>query len=258
MAVEQIDTGENKEIAAESQETGDKVATEDGLQTDSSAAESSQKMVPLSALEAEREKRQTAEAKAEILATQATQEQPQPAQQAAPVQGSMFKQVATHLGYDPEEEYLTTSQTGHIVDTCMQLMLQQQNESSYMASHSDYEEVVGKTVNGRFVESPALKKVLEDNPELRQGLGPIANTPSAQIIAYNMVKKLHPDYQKAEGLSEAEKKELNAKKVIDAANKKQVSVSAVPGGGQVDKASQIAAMTDEEFAAHKDAVMAKA
>ena len=79
------------------------------------------------------------------------------------------------------------------------------------------------------------------------------------MLAYEIARN-DPQYLKelTEKAKPADQKaaEIAAAK-ITAANK-QVSISAAKGGGQLDTAAAIAAMTDEELKAHNQAIMDKA
>ena len=211
------------------------------------------------AAQAERTKRQEAETKNAQLQQQmqimsANQGQQQAATQP---QTSMFMQAAKQLGYDPD--YLSPEETGHVMDTLLQYMAQGQQDVVFNASHPDFDEVVGKVVNGTFQESPHLQKVFETNPGLRQAFHSTGLTPSTKLIAYQMVKN-DPTYQttvKEAGMTDEQKKAAEADAKIKAANTVG-SISNVQGSGNLDRGANLAGMTDEEFQKEKEKVMDRA
>lgn len=262
MPEEQIETGKEAAGGAGQQQTGNS-ATADGQQnaTQDAAGNQNDEVAGLkAAAQAERTKRQEAETKLaqtqqqmQILSANTPQGQQQVTQQPA----SMFMQAAKQLGYNPD--YLTPEETGHIMDTLLQYVVQHQQDAAFTTSHADFDEIVGKVVNGIFQESPHLQKVFDTNPGLRQAFLNTGLTPSIKLIAYQMVKN-SPDYQatlKEAGMTEEQKKALEAETAIKAANA-VASISSVQGGGNLDRAAQLAGMNDAEFKAEKDKVIDQA
>ncbi len=205
---------------------------------------------------AEREKRQVAEADVQNLKDQiALQPQAQPATQPEK-QASLSQAVAKQLGIDIE--IATPEEICQINEGVLQVMSGQQSEQSFMNSHPDYAEVVGVTLpNGQFQYAPPLSRELKANPALADAL---RSSPNKAVLAYSIASK-NPQYltelaekAKSDDTKAAEKAVVK----IDAANK-QLSISeAKGGGGQLDKAAQVAGMSDEEFRKHNETIMAKA
>ncbi len=258
---EQIETGKEDAGGADQQQTG-KGATADGQQnaTQDAAGNQNDEITGLkAAAQAERTKRQEVETQLaqtkqqiQILSANAPQGQQQVAQQPT----SMFMQAAKQLGYDPE--YLTPVETGHVMDTLLQYVVQHQQDAAFTTSHTDFDEIVGKVVNGIFQESPHLQKVFDTNPGLRQAFLNAGLTPSTKLIAYQMVKN-SPGYQatlKEAGMTEEQKKVLEAEAAIKAANS-VASISSVQGGGNLDRAAQLSGMNEAEFKVELDKKMAE-
>ena len=202
---------------------------------------------------AEREKRQAAETDVQNLRDQIAL---QPQQTTQPQkQVSLSQAVAKQLGIDIE--IATPEEICQINEGVMQVTSGQQSEQSFINSHPDYAEVVGVTLlNGVFQPAAPLSRELKANPALADAL---RSSPNKAVLAYSiasknsqylteLAEKAKPDDTKA-----AEKAEAK----IKAANK-QLSISEAKGGGQLDQAAATAAMSDEEFRKHNEAIMAKA
>ena len=260
-----IETGNVEEVAGDAgqQDTGNKGDASDGQKAAPQDAAGNQNEVNglKAAATAERVKRQEAEAvtaqlQQQMQILQANGTQGHPAQ--APQQPtSMFMQIAKQLGYDPE--YLTPVETGNVMDTMMQFMSQNQQNSAFDASHSDFNEVVGKVVNGIFQESVHLQKVFDTNPSLRQAFSGLGLTPHSKLIAYEMVKN-SPGYQATlaeASMTDEQKKSLEAEAAIKAANS-TASISSVQGGGNLDRQAQLVGMSDVEFRQELDKKMGEA
>ncbi len=204
---------------------------------------------------AEREKRQAAEVDVQNLKDQIAL-QPQAQQTTPEKQVSLSQVVAKQLGIDIE--IATPEEICQINEGVLQVMSGQQSEQSFINSHPDYAEVVGITLpNGVFQPSVPLSRELKANPALADAL---RSSPNKAVLAYSIASK-NPQYltelaekAKSDDTKAAEKAEVK----IDAANK-QLSISeAKGGGGQLDQAAAIAAMSDEEFRKHNEQIMAKA
>ena len=204
---------------------------------------------------AEREKRQAAEAENQSLRDRlALMSTPQA--QSAPQKQTLSQAVAKQLGIDIE--IATPEEICQINEGVLQIISGQQTEQSFISSHADYAEVVGVTLpNGAFQPAAPLSRVLKENPALVSAL---QNSPNKAVLAYSIASK-DPQYLKEQAekaKSEDTKAAEKAAAKIEAANK-QISISdAKGGGGNLDKAAAIAAMSDEEFRKHNEEVMAKA
>ncbi len=246
--VDEIETGTKAGDA--DQNTGEK-AQVDGQSVASSAAEGNQQKEAdglKAGIQAEREKRQATETENATLKQQLELVKANPPQQQTAVQPkeSAFLTIAKTMGYDPE--YMTPAETGNVMDQMLQLVSQSNEHNAFIASHADFNEVVGKVVNGVFQESTHLAEIFNANPGLRRAFTTLGNTASANYIAYEMVTE-SAVYKKAMAevaLTDEQKAELEAKTKIDAANK-TASISAAQGGGNVDRAGQLATLTDAEF-----------
>ena len=230
------------------------------------AAEGNQEAEGLKAAAvAEREKRQAAEAKAEatkaenqtlrdqmsIINAQQTQQQTQQPQK----QTSLSEAVAKRLGIDMD--LATPQEICQINEGVLQIMSGQQSEQSFIASHSDYAEVVGVTLpGGQFQLAAPLSRQIKANPALSNAL---QNSPNKAVLAYAIASQ---DSQYLTELKEAAKSDdtkaaEKAEAAIKAANQ-QLSIGAAKGGGNLDQTAALKAMSDEEFKAHNEQIMAKA
>lgn len=239
------------------QNTGNNDATTDVQKGDTqdTAGNQDDKVKGLTAgIVAEREKRQGVEAENQTLRDQMAL-QPQTAQQ--PVkQESLSQAVAKQLGIDME--YATPGEICQINEGVLQIMSGQQSEQTFINSHPDYAEVVGITLpNGMFQPATPLTRELKANPIYAEAL---KNSPNKAVFAYAIASK-NPQYltELAESAKSGDTKAAElAEAKIKAANK-QLSISdAKGGGGNLDQAAATAAMSDEEFRKHNDAIMAKA
>lgn len=256
--VEENKTGTEKAGDADQQKTGNNDATavvQPGATQDAAGNQDEVAGLKAAAI-AEREKRQAAEAEAQTLRDQMAIMSSQPTRQTQKQeQLSLSKAVAKQLGIDIE--IATPEEICQINEGVLQIMSGQQSEQSFVNSHPDYAEVVGVTLpSGQFQPAPPLTRQLNANPALQNAL---RNSPNKAVLAYAIASK-DPQYlaelaekAKSDDTKAAEK----AAAKIDAANK-QLSISVAKGGGQLDKANQLANMTDEEFRKHNEAIMAKA
>lgn len=261
--VEENTTGNEEDVGdAGRQKAGNNDAAADVQQGDTQDAAGNQDKIAglKAAAVAEREKRQAAEAEAQavrdqmaIMTANAQQNQFQPQQQEQ--QASLYQAVAKQLGIDTE--YATPVEQGAIFNGMMQVMSSQQSEQSFVNSHPDYAEVVGTPgPGGQFQYSPPLIRALKANPALANAL---QNSPNRVVLAYEIASK-DPQYlaeQDEKAKSGDTKAAEKAEAKIKAANQ-QLSVSAAKGGGNLDQAAAIAAMSDEEFAKHNQKIMDKA
>lgn len=204
----------------------------------------------------EKDKRQAAEAELQnerdriaLLAVNQPQVQTE--------QKTLYKAVAEKLGIDLE--YASPEEQGQIFEAMMQVTSGQQSEQSFINSHPDYAEVVGVQGPGGpndFRPAPPLMRALKANPALANAL---QNSPNKAVLAYEIASK-DPQYlaeqaekAKPDDVKDGEK----AQAKINAANK-QLSISGAKGGGQLDQAAAISAMSDEEFAAHNQKIIDQA
>ena len=203
---------------------------------------------------AEREKRQATEVENQTLRDQMAviaQQTPQPQEKT-----SLSQAVAKQLGIDIQ--VATAEEVCQINEGVLQIMSGQQSEQTFINSHSDYAKVVGTTLpGGQFQAAPPLLRQLHENPALSNAL---QNSPNKAVLAYSIASK-DPQYltELADAAKSSDTKAAeNAEVKINAANQ-QLSVSAVKeGGGTLDKAAEIRAMSDEEFAEHNRKIMDKA
>ncbi len=208
------------------------------------------------AAKAEREKRQTAETELQNVRDQnALLSQQQVTQTKPQEQVSLSQAVAKQLGIDLE--LATPEEICQINEGVLQITSGQQAEQSFINSHPDYAEVVGVNgPRGQFQYAPPLLRALNGNPALQSAL---QNSPNKAVLAYSIASK-DPQYLKEQveaAKSEETKAAEKAVTKIEAANQ-QLSVSAAKGGGNLDQAAAIKAMSDEEFRKHNEEIMAKA
>ena len=192
---------------------------------------------------AEKDKRQAAETEAQTakdqLALMATHSPQQPTVE----QKTLYRNVAERLGIDPE--LADPEEQGRIFETMLNVSMVQQQQGSFINSHTDYADVVGVTLsNGQFQAAPPLMRVMKENPALARSL---MQNPNAEI-AYALASK-DPQYlkEKADKGKPADVKAAEkAEEAIKAAAKK-VSISAAGSAGSVDKTAEIAGKSDEEL-----------
>ena len=260
--VEENKTGTEQAGDADQDKAGNNDVAAGGQQSDTQDAAGNQDELAglKAAAVAERAKRQAAEAEAQAakIEAQTLRDQmaiasSQPVKQ--PERVGLYKAVAKQLGIDPE--LASVDEQGMIFEGMLQVTSSQQSEQSFIASRPDYAEVVGVIgPRGQFQYAPPLIRALKENPALASALN---NSPNKAVLAYEIARK-DPQYlaELADKAKSADTKAAEKAVVkIEAANK-QLSVSAAKGGGQLDKAANIAAMSDEEFRKHNEQIMAKA
>ena len=248
--------GEEAPSAANLEEPG--VSAPEGVPPEGTpAAEGNQEVEGLKAAAvAEREKRQAAETEAQNLRDQNALLSQQQATQTKPQeQVSLSKAVAKQLGIDIE--LASPEEICQINEGVLQITSGQQAEQSFINSHPDYAQVVGVNgPGGQFQYAPPLLRALNGNPALQSAL---QNSPNKAVLAYSIASK-DPQYLQEQvdaAKSDDTKAAEKAAAKIEAANQ-QLSVSAAKGGGNLDQAAAVAAMSDEEFRKHNEGVMAKA
>lgn len=201
----------------------------------------------------EKEKRQTAESEAKAAQDQVAILSAAPKSEVQGSQKSLYVQLAEKRGIDPE--YPTPEENGLIMQDMLQMNNVQNEQTTFIASHPDYSEVVGTSLpNGAFSIAPPLKRVIASNPALASK---IMNLDPA--IAYQLAVT-DPTYQK-ELADNAKPADIKAAEKAEAAIKaaaQKASVSNAGGGGNLDKAGEIAAMSDEDFDKHVEKIKSEA
>ena len=199
-------------------------------------------------------KRQNAEAELNVLRQQAATQQKPDVQP----QKTMYDAVCEELGFG-EEEYLSREQQGQVFDRINSIQSQanatQATHNQFLAKHTDFAEVVGKTnpLTGQFTPSPHLQRLMDKDPETAAA---VANSPYAAQLAYKLVT-VDPEYIAAQTTAAMTPEQIAAAKASEAIKTNMSSISSVnSGGGTVAKTVQ--SMTDAEFAAHKEQLKAKA
>jgi hypothetical protein len=157
-----------------------------------------------------------------------------------------------------EEAYLTKEQQGQVFNAMFDAISASQADMAFMAAHPDYVEIVGTQDGyGNFVPAAPLQRVLSKNPHLRQA---ITTSPQGKMLAYELARA-DTEYQeslKTKGLPPEVKAAADAKAIVDAAAR-QASISAAgTGQGSTDKAKAVQDMSEEEFQAYKDKIIATA
>ena len=167
-----------------------------------------------------------------------------------------YSQTVRQLGLQ-DEAYLTTDQQGQVFNSMFQAISVQQADASFVESHPDYAQVVGTSdATGRFIPAAPLQRVLAKDPQLGQAIN---NSPQGKRLAYS-IAIADSEYQESlkKGTSPEAIAAADAKAVVEAAAR-QASISAAgTGGGTLDKAAVVANMSNEEFKAYKDKIIAKA
>lgn len=241
-AVSQPDTGTNDVKLKDGQSVADKTVPYSRFEEANTAA---------------REAKEAAKAAQETLAQLQAQNQILARQQATQEPTDPFSRTVKRLGLQ-DETYLTIEQQGQVFNAMMTEISVTQADASFMSSHPDYAEVVGTSDRyGNFVPAAPLQRVLNQNPQLGQA---ITTSPQGKILAYELAKA-DPVYQESirtKGLPPEVKAAANAKAVVEAAAK-QASISAAgTGQGNTDRAALVKKMSDAEFKAHIDSIIAKA
>jgi len=197
----------------------------------------------------------------EHISLLSNQQPAQQAQQPAPqAEEGLTMQVMKQMGVD--QEYATPAEMAKVLDTVTQIRSQQtaaQNQSQqFMTSHADFENVVGVNdpATGRFTYAPPLLRALQSNPQLVADLR--AAGTGANRLAY-MIAVNDPGYQKQ--LAEANKPvvQVQSEAAEAAITNAQAmpSISAIGANGIIDKTAQIQNMSDAEFRAYKEAIIAR-
>ena len=179
---------------------------------------------------------------------------------------SMTIQVMKELRFDPED-LLTGEQQAKVNDIVLGRMnaanQAQAQQQSFMSSKPDYANVVGGVdqATQQFAYAPPLQRAMNNNPSIQGVLLSMlrTNPAGAAIVAYEIASK-DPTYIKevAQAAKPAAVQQSEAaQQAIEQANG-VVSVSAVAGQGTIDKAAAIRAMSDEQFAQHKQQIMDQA
>lgn len=221
--------------------------TADGQQTQ-------EQMIPKSRFDEINERMKAAEQTSQQALTQlqllkANASQPQTAEQK-----SLFKSVAKQLGYNGD--FLTTDETANVMDTILTQQQQRQQatvqQQAFLAQHPDFDKVVGKQnpLTGQFDFAPPLMRQIQKNPGLVQTL---QTHPEGGMIAYSIAVN-DPEYIKETTNQKAQQVATTTKP----ANQVPKSISSIPGGGTLDKASHMQSMTDAEFKAHLEEVKSRA
>jgi hypothetical protein len=155
-----------------------------------------------------------------------------------------------------DEEYATPVQMAQVIDKVSEIRAgfatQQTQQQNFMSSHADYAQVVGVTnQQGQLVAAPPLLRALQADPQLQAAL--LAAGQGASLLAYKIAVN-DPAYQQQLATATPQGQAVAAETVIQNAQA-MTSISAVGSGGIIDKGAQVAAMSDAEFAAHKNAVI---
>jgi hypothetical protein len=191
----------------------------------------------------------------ELLSKQQPPQQPVQQQQA---QQGLTLQVMEQMGID--KDYATPEQMAQVIDRVSEIRTNQTTQENqtnqFMTAHPDFALVVGTNhpQTGQFVAAPPLLRAMQQNPQLVTDLQNAGA--GAKRLAYSIAIN-DPTYQQQ--LAEAAKpvpqvQAESAEAAINNANS-MTSISAVGTGAALDKVAQIRAMSDEEFEAHKQAII---
>ena len=202
----------------------------------------------------EKEKRQTAEAETKAVTDQMAILAANPPQQnVQATEKTLYVQIAERVAVDPE--FPTPEENGQIIQHMMQLNNVQNEQKAFISSHPDYSEVVGIPMqNGGFSIAAPLKRVIANNPALALKIASLD-----PAIVYQLAVT-DPTYQK-EVADKAKPADITAAEKAEAAIKEaaqKASVSNAGGGGSLDKAGELGAMSDEEFDAHIEQIKSEA
>ena len=188
-----------------------------------------------------------------LLSNQQPQ-QTQQVQQQQPAQESLTLQVMAQMGID--KDYATPVEMAQVIDKVSEIragaVAHQNQQQQFISSHADFDQVVGVTnAQGQFVAAPPLLRALQADPQLQVALQ--AAGQGANLLAYKIAVN-DPAYQKQLVAATPQGQAQVAEVAIQQAQA-MPSISAVGSPGVIDKGAQMAAMSDEQFAAHKDAII---
>ena len=187
------------------------------------------------------------------------------AQQAQPQQqGGQQEQINAYLaskGIDPE--YATPSQMTQVFieiqREAMQNMDNKFQEQRLMSQYPDMNKVIGGSnpMTGQLMPSVALNNYIQRHPEQLQAVQANLGSAQGKALVYQTIVN-DPEYRKTQ-LNDvtipAETKQAQA--MINNANS-MASISNAGTPGAMDKTAALTAMTDEQFAAHKQSIIARA
>ena len=187
------------------------------------------------------------------------------AQQAQPQQqGGQQEQINAYLaskGIDPE--YATPSQMTQVFieiqREAMQNMDNKFQEQRLMSQYPDMNKVIGGSnpMTGQLMPSAALNNYIQRHPEQLQAVQANLSTAQGKALVYQTIVN-DPEYRKTQ-LNDvtipAETKQAQA--MINNANS-IASISNAGTPGAMDKTAALQGMNDEQFAAHKQSIIARA
>ena len=239
-----LDDAGNQDAAADGQQ---------GASQDAAGDQDARLNAAITMANTEKEKRQTAEADAQAAKEQIAILSAAPKQDMQAVQKSIYVQLAERRGIDPE--FPSAEENGLIMQDMLQLNNVQNQQQSFITSHPDYSDVVGSSLpNGGFSIAGPLKRVIANNPDLASkiaGLDP--------AVVYQLAVT-DPTYQK-ELAENAKPDDIKAAEKAEAAIKaaaQKASVSNAGGSGSLDKAGEIAGMSDADFDEHIEKIKSEA
>jgi hypothetical protein len=249
-AVSQV--GSDDSVGQVATGTGDG-ATADGQQgATQDAAGSQDKSVPYERFKAVNDAKNAAEqkaleAQAQLDLVQANQGGQQ---QQAPQQQDLYNVCINQLGYQ-DKEWLNVEENGKVLNLMMNYQSQTNASQSFVSSHSDFAEIVGKVVAGTFVPSAQAAAYLAKNQHIQQAL---RNNPQAGIVLYELIKSSQP----SQADTTTQQANQAAQILANANQAAQQSISAVPGGGTLDKVAAMKAMSEEEMAVYRENIKSRA
>jgi len=248
----EVTTGEEVAVDAGQETTGIEVVAADVQQGAAPDAGETQEVESdevhglKAAAAAERQKRQALEAQVSALTQAQVQQQvQQPAQRSPQEDASMYAQAAQHLGLGyGEDVYHTSVEQAQIHALVRQHDMKQAQDQQFIAATPDYADVIGqKNQFGQMVYAQPLINFLSRNPNLQQQ---VANNPQ---LAYQLASS-DPEYIAQKNAALTAKQTAAATAVVQkTVNKGKVSISAAPGGGAIDKMSQMRDMSNDELTA---------
>lgn len=241
-AEDQLATGQTIQGDTEGQPAADPAAPED------------EPMIPKSRFDEISLKAQQAEQEAEALRQQNLLYQT--AQQYAPqpqTQGQQQPQTDPYSGLD-DDDYVPVAvvkaREQQFAQTIQQQVDQQVRAGVFQATHADYSELVlGKPnpITGQQEYSPHLMSALNKNPAMAQIMRQQQDPIARMELAYTLAKAEKDAVEKNSKTTQATNQRQNVQATVNAQMQPMPS-SAMGGGGDINTATAIENMSEEEWA----------
>lgn len=189
----------------------------------------------------EKRKRQELEARLQNMEQMLAIKTANPPQ--TPQATTLYEQVANEMGYG-DEPYHTAQQQGQILQEVTRRMNAAQQANTFIASHPDYFDVVGRNVNGTFIPSDEIVKIVNDAKAIGND-GPYMQAMSGPAGAYNLVMQ-HRELQRLRELSDSTKNRTKQAEIEQQIHNHTAPMSPGSGAGATRTVKPEAITTKEE------------